>query len=637
MGNKLLYFFTFVVAVGLILLPASLRADVVLDWDASPEPELKEYRLYYASESPVTTSDDFVTVDKATPFHIFDALQRANVDLNENIYFAVSAVDTEDNESGLSNEVSSIDTGVPTDTDSDGLSDADEVERETDPFEEDSDDDGLQDGDEVTRGSNPNATDSDNDGVNDGQEVADGSNPTDRGSNLPVLGNELCTEWNGFFNMWNILEHVNLSDQELNLEVQFYTADGQATEPILGKVEPGRQLDLLIHSFEERLGDSIGKVCSRHDGQPGDMDGRMVHYMVAPEEQQPLDEAPSKDFSFAFAMPMTNGIKGNQFVPFNTFQPSLNPEHAEYLVANWIQVTNLNDSAQSGSLIFYGFDGSVLDQQDVTLAPGARQDFGAHQLGPWLIGLVEWRPTDADAGFQVRNIRYLYDNEEARPTFFTAFQLEASVGSSAPLSAPLDTRYGSSIIELSNTANTATTVSVTIYSEAGEVLETQPVSLAPYASFHLITDTIVEAGLGTASIVAEANSSIIATVMQYNRSESMAIHHMYGLKAAESLGSVIRGSYNTFIGQESELWIVNDSDSEETVSISATRYDGTEVIVGESRVIPARGVSILRVNDFEPEEAYGVITVTPTTPGSVSATVLRRKAKEYTVPTPVRQ
>ena len=46
----------------------------------------------------------------------------------------------------------------------------------------DTDGDGLSDADEATRGTNPNLKDTDADGVTDGREVADGTNPTNANS-----------------------------------------------------------------------------------------------------------------------------------------------------------------------------------------------------------------------------------------------------------------------------------------------------------------------------------------------------------------------------------------------------------------------------------------------------------------------
>jgi cysteine-rich repeat protein len=63
------------------------------------------------------------------------------------------------------------------DTDSDGLSDADEATYGTDPSNPDSDDDGVNDGEEVANGTDPTNPDSDGDGLTDGEEDFLGTNP----------------------------------------------------------------------------------------------------------------------------------------------------------------------------------------------------------------------------------------------------------------------------------------------------------------------------------------------------------------------------------------------------------------------------------------------------------------------------
>lgn len=81
------------------------------------------------------------------------------------------------------------------DSDSDGISDEDEILRTgTDPQKEDTDGDGLGDGIEVYYRMNPLDLDMDKDGVNDGQEVAQGSDPffPDQATNIsPELSKEV--------------------------------------------------------------------------------------------------------------------------------------------------------------------------------------------------------------------------------------------------------------------------------------------------------------------------------------------------------------------------------------------------------------------------------------------------------------
>lgn len=63
------------------------------------------------------------------------------------------------------------------DSDRDGLTDADELRLGTDPNNADSDGDGLSDGLEVGLGTNPLSSDTDDDGLSDGEERGLGTDP----------------------------------------------------------------------------------------------------------------------------------------------------------------------------------------------------------------------------------------------------------------------------------------------------------------------------------------------------------------------------------------------------------------------------------------------------------------------------
>ncbi|MFP6881512.1 MAG: hypothetical protein VCA34_11205, partial [Roseibacillus sp.] len=68
------------------------------------------------------------------------------------------------------------------DPDNDGLSNADELDNNTDPQDPDSDGDTINDNDELTAGTNPNNADSDGDGLDDDEEATLGTDPTEADS-----------------------------------------------------------------------------------------------------------------------------------------------------------------------------------------------------------------------------------------------------------------------------------------------------------------------------------------------------------------------------------------------------------------------------------------------------------------------
>lgn len=549
----------------------------------------------------------------------------------------INRLDSDDDGDGLSDTDESSRGTDPLDSDSDddGISDGDEVSAGTNPLASDTDGDGLSDGEEATAGTSPTDTDSDDDGVSDGQEVSDGSNPLDRGSYLAILGTTLCYEWNGFLGgMWNIAEHMNLSSSALDVTSTLYNIDGAAMSAESFTLPAGIQFDLLVHDMTGWTLDSYGRVCSSiTGGTAGDLDGRMVYYKEAAGSTSPY-----YSFEFAFAMPFLNGISGRQFVPFNTFQPSLDPADILNGVANWIQITNLGTDSEDGTLYFYGIDGTRLGTEEVTLAGGARRDFSGHHFGANLVGIVEWRPDDESASFQMRNVRYLYDNQWGIDTFDGAFQLEGAIGSGERLAVPLDTVTGSSIVEVANTTSGDITVTVAIYSAAGDELSEEDYSLPAYGSVHVITDGILAGGQGIAIIQGSVRESVIATVMQYERTATAGIDFLYGIAAKQALGSTLRGSYNTFLGQGCWLLLVNPTGSDVSTNISVTRQDGTEVLAGTDVSVPSFGLLPFDLCINDSADNYGIVTVQPGAANSIVAWVIRVGYNNgYRFPTPVRQ
>lgn len=499
-------------------------------------------------------------------------------------------------------------------------------------FDSDADDDGLTNVEESQEGTDPINADTDGDGTKDGQEVADGSNPLDGGSYVASLSRTVCAEWNGFLGgMWNILEHINMSNNKITVKSTLYSIDGIPVSDSTFQLDPGQQFDLLVHTMDGWKHDSYGKICSAViQGNPGDLDGRMVYY-----KESSLSQAPTFDFQFAFAMPFMPGVAQSQFLPINTYQPSLDPTDFGNIVTNWIQITNLESTRQFGTLIFYARDGSTLGSIDVDVPGGARQDYPGHRVIANYSGLAEWRPKDPFAKFQIRNVRYLYDNPDGDNSFTTAFQLQGMKGSGELLTVPLDTSTGSAILEIANTLSTQVTIEVEIYDRFGSLLGAPIYPLPGYGSVHVIADTLLNGEKGVAIIKGSEASSVIATAMQYARTPSGGIKSLYGVYAREALGSVLRGSFNTFLRQGCDLQVVNPTSAKTSVTLSMKRSNGFVTLAGRTIAVRPHGFETVDLCAIERPDNYGVLTIQPQNPNSVAATVVR-SGTDYKFPTEVR-
>lgn len=504
----------------------------------------------------------------------------------------------------------------------------------------DSDGDGLTDEQEGSLGTNPNNPDSDGDGVNDGQEVSDGTNPMDSGSAIYSLPTEMCVEWNGFlgnsrhYGMFNILENVNRSSSALSLVAELFDASGNSQSTQGAAVVARAQTDLLVHDMSGYAYQQLGQVCVTHNGSEGDLDGRMVLYQPSPEPDAAVD-----DYQFAYAMPFGPGLPGNQYVSFNTYQPSANPAEQDWFVANWIQVTNKTASVQTGTLNYYNMAGSLLGSEGVSLAASARGDFSGHKWGQQVLGLVEWVPNNSTALFSVRNARYFYKNTNgAVDDFASAFQLDAAKGTGEAVTAPLDTSDGSSIIELMNTSSASTTVTINLYTNSGTLVHNESRQLAAKESYHLITDPFLAGAKGIAVLDSSTADSLLAIVMQYGRDSQLSMKYLYGIQAKQPLGASITSSYNTYIGQGCSLLLSNMFASAQSATITMTRSDGTVVLAGSPVTVPARGGVDLDICSNEIINNYGSVTVVPSTPNSLFGAVVRLgKNDNYRFPTPLRQ
>ena len=475
-----------------------------------------------------------------------------------------------------------------------------------------------------------NGQDSDRDGVSDRQEEYEGTDAYDPGSFKSRRARTLCSEWNGFLGgMWNIKELVNLGYEDVAVETTLYDIQGSIQSVQSFTIAPGAQFDLLVHDMNGWRPNSYGKVCSRVIGeQGGAIDGRMVYYK----------EKPEGGFQFAFAMPLLNGIRGKQFVTFNTFQPSLKIQDSENLRSNWIQLSNLEKNTQRGSLIFYDMNGDELARRSLELPAGARRDFSGHQFGNNLVGLVEWAPEDEFAYFQLRNVRYYYDNAFGNESFQAAFQLESSLGSGQVLSAPINTRGASSVVEVSNTDNKAVDVTLSIYNKNGTLVSKQERSLAAHSSWHVVVDQLLPNQEGMMQVQGSEAASLIATLMQYGREQDGGIRYLYGIQAKESMGAFFQGSYNTFLGQGCELIMLNSSDSSVSAGVHLTRFDGTYIHVESEITIPPFAQTSLNVCSYDSENKYGVVSVYTPRQNSLQLTLNRIGENDsYRFPTPVRE
>ena len=239
----------------------------------------------------------------------------------------------------------------------------------------------------------------------------------------------------------------------------------------------------------------------------------------------------------------------------------------------------------------------------------------------------------------MRNIRYLYDNAGSRDSFDTAFQLEGTVGTGELTATAVDTTDGqTSVLELGNTSAETISANIALYDQNGQVQAALAVALAPHAVRHLIVNELIGNGLrGIVTVKASALNSVMSVVMQYSRKENGGINYMFGIPAVQALGTVLRGSYNTYLEQESEIVLINPAAEARSAGLTLVRNSGEAAEQATDLTVPAHGLKIVSANSSVGTDDYGVVTVTPDKSNSLVGFVFRKRSSEYVMPTPIRQ
>ncbi len=470
----------------------------------------------------------------------------------------------------------------------------------------------------------PEPLDSDYDGVSDDEEVQLGTDPYDRGSKIETLKNLFCNEWNGYLGMYNFAELRNSLDREVPLVVLMYDMESRELSRTNFMISALTQRDIGLHELNGFTKDHFGRVCFQHSEVAGTIDGGVTYY---------LPEAVGDKYQFAYSSSFTNGQKGEVFLPINTYNPNLSNEKQENGVANWVQITNQSKSSnESGTLFFHGQDGSMLTSRRVDLGIGQRKDIAGHGFGK-MIGMARWVPDNNGSTFLLRVVRYIYDNKSFSNSFDTAFQINGLYGSGMLQTAPLDLTQGSSIIEVLNTSNEATSARVEIRSDSGEVrgVVTLPESYLPaYGSYHLIVDGMLKQGeRGTAFVSASKKNSVAIVSMIYARDSHGDVNYMYGVNGTVAIKSESMGTFNSYLSQMPSLILPNPTGSSVNIEVNINGLSGPISTFFQS--IPARGSVNLNLRALVPENTYGTVSIK--SPVKIGAWVVREKGDQFGIPT----
>ena len=203
---------------------------------------------------------------------------------------------------------------------------------------------------------------------------------------------------------------------------------------------------------------------------------------------------------------------------------------------------------------------------------------------------------------------------------------------------PVETGSSISVVEISNVLDRPTSANVRIHSSSGEQVSTLRVNLPAHSSYHLIAnESLGDEERGLIFVDGRSAESLVVTGVTYNKHRNGRLAYVFAVPGKEAISGDIQGSYNTFLGQESEVLMMNTSDFQGTALVEARRSDGTLINLGSDRAlrIPARGSYVIRINDYEGLDNYGVVSLRQTNEAELTGWVLRRNS-DFLITVPLR-
>ncbi len=486
-------------------------------------------------------------------------------------------------------------------------------------------------------------TDTDGDGLCDLAEDIFGSNKLDPGSRKDRLKSPIYLLWNGFLSIRNIIEIVNKDFATKSVTLSLFDISGNLVSTLPLSIFARGQRDVILNDLPGFQANSYGLVGLTFDEDAeGLIDGRISYYR---------DSTTAGEFEFAFAVPFGDPTFGTTAVGFNTFQPSTDPTESSHLVSQWLSIVNLHQSvSKSFTVRRYGMAGEFITEVRLDIPPFGRMDIeGGHQNpGPQRVGLNVIIPDDPSSPYIGHLYRYGGQAGPGEPvtSYRFAFPLIARSGSGGKLRTSISSGAGASNwVEIANASNQSVSADVHFFSNAGQLLASQQLSLAPYAQQHLDASSLLSAGAsGSVEIESSSVGSLLGQSMFYFREPNHGqILGMYGAPLQMIFGRRLLGSYNLFLGMFNWLRISNSGDSPLNVNLSVFSPLGSEN--SRSLSLPAHSGTDFGLHESSnfgtSPNTYGVIELAPESAAKLHAEILRIKPRadgltDFVAPTAVR-
>ena len=362
--------------------------------------------------------------------------------------------------------------------------------------------------------------------------------------------NPLVVPWNGFLEQFNILTVQNTCPTTEAVELALFDADGVQRSSEVMEFAGNSQLDVSLNALEGYQVDQVGTVTLSYQNS-GCISGNLARFK--------LDASGSGEYDFDLNLPLVNMSTGTTYASYNTFQPSLNPADAANPVYNWLEVINLSGSDLGFTKNIYDVAGTLVETEEVVIPSQARRDLqaGHENPGPSNVGVVELIPTDPEASYFARVMRY-GSNPAVAGGFDFSSSSDATVGETGCKYASVSSgANGENWLVVSNLSDSEARVNITIATGGVSALNSPAfVTVPAKGQVHISASSSLPAGAAGVATVCSVDEQPLSVESNFyfRDAEAGNVSSAYTRRSDEGVcGDTSVASYNTFLGQANWL------------------------------------------------------------------------------------
>lgn len=424
----------------------------------------------------------------------------------------------------------------------------------------------------------------------------------------PALAERSFSAWNTFLGMTTVLELLNESDATIVLSVFLRSADGSVLLSLPVNLQPNEKRDLILNDLLQQT-DEYG-VVEVQSSSP-EYSGQVTQYRVGD----------TGGFEFAYSLPLQSGMSGNTGVPYNSYQPSLNPSEQQFKVTNWLSIINLSSSIQGYGIKRFRSDGVLMRDDFIFIPPFGRADLEGGHLEAQEAGFHLLEPMDPNADYLSFITRYGDIGTEATGVlgYRYATTIFASTPSMRTQYVPVTTLNGSSMwLEITNFDDSLEELSLVVFADDGTQLHQEVFGLPGRTQRHFDVGSVLDGhDNGYVRFTSVTGTKVSVTAVKYFNKSDEVVDAVDASIGSDVFGSDLQSFYNTFLSTGNWLKLTNISTQFQSVTVEVA---GVATVVS---IPPERTELISLSSGIAPADTYGEVVVTGGDYGSILGEVVK--------------